>query len=110
MHRSPFGPLHGLPRFGQPSSTTPLQSSSMPLPHRSTAPGSPGTASHTTAFMSAEHTYLPVRLHAPTPAWHGLPSVGKPSSTWPLQSSSTPLPHSSMPGMPGIASHTTDLP
>jgi rubredoxin len=78
-----------------PSSTTPLQSSSIPL--QVSAVGDPGVqVSPGTPFTQV---VVPVEAHAPTPQAVGWAPM--PSSTWPLQSSSIPLQVSAV-GAPGV--------
>ncbi len=55
------------------SSTTPLQSSSMPL-HVSVT-GEPGTTPHAVPLLSDRHVNVPVRAHAPTPTEQLEPSA-----------------------------------
>src|SRR5688572_14988034 len=75
-----------------PSSVMPSQSSSTPSPQTSGAPVTAG-ASQVVAWPPAEHTYVPVRRHAPRPTVQGLP-VSNPLSTSSSQSLSIPS-HSS---------------
>src|SRR5258706_9916889 len=90
-----------------PSSICPLQSSSTPL--QTSATGFPSVALHTVAPPSGEQIFTPLRAHAPPPTVQGVPT-SNPSSTAPLQLSSTPLPQNSGPGLPGEAVHTVPLP
>src|SRR5688572_25450586 len=57
-----------LPSASKPSSTSPSQSSSTSLPHRSVAAAVAGVASHTRPLPSPAHTSAPSRAQAPTPA------------------------------------------
>src|SRR5881275_65718 len=86
------------PPSANPLSTTPLQSSSMPL-HVS-AVGEPAATEHVVPFPAPLHTSVPCRVHAPTPTEQAPPSE-KPLSTTPLQSSSSELQISAV-GEPAI--------
>src|SRR6476659_3679040 len=93
--------------FFQPSSTWPLQLSSRPL-QTSVVPA-PAMTEQVVLVCAALHTRLPVRWHAPMPTVHELPSVGKPLSIVPSQSSSMPL-HFSVIGEPAVTEHCVALP
>jgi hypothetical protein len=82
-----------------PSSTWPLQLSSIPLQVVSDAAGVPGV--HESWTVPDTHEVTPVAWHAPTPQLVGCETY--PSSTWPLQLSSIPL-HvvSDGAGVPGV--------
>jgi hypothetical protein len=74
------------------SSTTPLQSSSMPL--QVSAAALPGDTEHCVPVPSPRHTKVPVRAQAPTPTVHDVVSAPVPVlkglSVTPLQSLSRP--------------------
>ena len=92
----------------KPSSISPSQSSSIPLPQRSGS-ASPGSIPHVTPAPSSVQIVSPARAHAPVPTVQDS-ARRNPSSTSPSQSSSMPFPHRSASGDPGSAPHTTRCP
>jgi hypothetical protein len=104
---APTPALQTMPRFGKPSSVVPSQSSSAAEPHSSVA-GAPGVALQAVDKRSVEHTSAPVRRHVPTPTAQDDPRLGKPSSVFPSQSSSSPEPQSSVLDGPATAPHVVE--